>query len=431
MQKSHLYRFLRVNTTLVADIRTFFRKEKGPFSLGENWEKDMLKVAIYGKGGIGKSTVTSNLAAAFATMGKRVIQIGCDPKADSTINLLEGKPLRPVMNYMREEDEEPEKLEDISKEGFGGVLCIETGGPTPGLGCAGRGIIATFQLLEDLRLFETYKPDVVLYDVLGDVVCGGFAAPIREGYAEKVLIVTSGEKMALYAANNISSAVRNFEDRSYARVFGIVLNHRNVENEVQKVQAFSKESGIPIVGEIPRSDEIIRYEDQGQTVIEGNPESEISGRFYDLAKNYWKARSKDMVEITKMKAEKQKAEKEAFFCTTKELSRLGLEQIPTQFQSHKHLIYSSPATLAFNSPGAEGFGVKRAGLAVPDSIMLIVAPGCCGRNTSLISSMKEYNDRFYYLMMDETDIVTGRHLKKFQKQWRKSAVSVRKNRRSL
>ena len=147
----------------------------------------MLKVAIYGKGGIGKSTVTSNLAAAFASMGKKVIQIGCDPKADSTINLLGGEPLRPVMNYMREEDEEPEKLEDISKEGFGGVLCIETGGPTPGLGCAGRGIIATFQLLEDLRLFETYQPDVVLYDVLGDVVCGGFAAPIREGYAEKVL----------------------------------------------------------------------------------------------------------------------------------------------------------------------------------------------------------------------------------------------------
>ena len=264
--------------------KDFFPEGERSFFVGKNWEEDMLKVAIYGKGGIGKSTVTSNLAAAFATMGKRVIQIGCDPKADSTINLLEGKPLRPVMNYMREEDEEPEKLEDISKEGFGGVLCIETGGPTPGLGCAGRGIIATFQLLEDLRLFETYKPDVVLYDVLGDVVCGGFAAPIREGYAEKVLIVTSGEKMALYAANNISSAVRNFEDRSYARVFGIVLNHRNVENEVQKVQAFSKESGIPIVGEIPRSYEIIRYEDQGQTVIEGNPESEISGRFYDLAK---------------------------------------------------------------------------------------------------------------------------------------------------
>ena len=252
-------------------------------SVSGSGEDKMLKVAIYGKGGIGKSTVTSNLAAAFASMGKRVIQIGCDPKADSTINLLGGEPLRPVMNYMREEDEEPEKLEDISRIGYGGILCIETGGPTPGLGCAGRGIIATFQLLEDLKLFETYKPDVVLYDVLGDVVCGGFAAPIREGYAEKVLIVTSGEKMALYAANNIFSAVRNFEDRSYARVFGIVLNHRNVENENQKVEEFSNKSGIPIVGEIPRSDEIIRNEDMGRTVIEGDPKSEISRRFLDLA----------------------------------------------------------------------------------------------------------------------------------------------------
>ena len=243
----------------------------------------MLKVAIYGKGGIGKSTVTSNLAAAFANMGKRVIQIGCDPKADSTINLLGGEPLRPVMNFMREEDEEPDELAQISKEGYGGILCIETGGPTPGIGCAGRGIIATFQLLEDMDLFAHYKPDVVLYDVLGDVVCGGFAAPIREGYAEKVLIVTSGEKMALYAANNISSAVRNFEDRSYARVFGIVLNHRNVENEMEKVQAFSEKIGVPIVGEVPRSDEIIRWEDQGKTVIEGNPDSEISKCFFDLA----------------------------------------------------------------------------------------------------------------------------------------------------
>ena len=243
----------------------------------------MLKVAIYGKGGIGKSTVTSNLAAAFANMGKRVIQIGCDPKADSTINLLGGEPLRPVMNFMREEDEEPDELAQISKEGYGGILCIETGGPTPGLGCAGRSIIATFQLLEDMDLFAHYKPDVVLYDVLGDVVCGGFAAPIREGYAEKVLIVTSGEKMALYAANNISSAVRNFEDRSYARVFGIVLNHRNVENEMEKVQAFSEKIGVPIVGEVPRSDEIIRWEDQGKTVIEGNPDSEISKCFFDLA----------------------------------------------------------------------------------------------------------------------------------------------------
>ena len=104
----------------------------------------MIKIAIYGKGGIGKSTVTSNLSAALAYLGKRVIQIGCDPKADSTANLLSGNPVFPVMNYMRDYDKEPESLEEISKVGYGGVLCIETGGPTPGLGCAGRGIITTF-----------------------------------------------------------------------------------------------------------------------------------------------------------------------------------------------------------------------------------------------------------------------------------------------
>lgn len=243
----------------------------------------MLKIAIYGKGGIGKSTVTSNLAAAFASKGLRVIQIGCDPKADSTMNLLGGEPVRPVMEYMRVEDRDPELLEEISAVGFGGILCIETGGPTPGLGCAGRGILATFQLLEDLELFETWKPDVVLYDVLGDVVCGGFAAPIREGYAEKVLIVTSGEKMALYAANNINQAVKNFEDRSYARVEGIILNHRNVENENEKVEAFAKASDLRIVGEIPRSNDIIRCEEMGKTVIEGAPESEAGKSFLALA----------------------------------------------------------------------------------------------------------------------------------------------------
>ena len=157
----------------------------------------MLKVAIYGKGGIGKSTITSNLAAAFAAMGKRVIQIGCDPKADSTINLLGGEPLRPVMNYMREEDEEPEELDQIAKEGFGGVLCIETGGPTPGLGCAGRGIIATFQLLEDLRLFETYKPDVVLYEEgLSEAVLNGAIAAIQ---SSDVLVVL-GTSLVVYPA---------------------------------------------------------------------------------------------------------------------------------------------------------------------------------------------------------------------------------------
>ena len=244
----------------------------------------MIKIAIYGKGGIGKSTVTSNLSAALASLGKRVIQIGCDPKADSTANLLNGEPVMPVMNYMREHDEEPTLLDQITKQGFGGVLCIETGGPTPGLGCAGRGIITTFSLLEELELFKSFKPDAVLYDVLGDVVCGGFAAPIREGYAEKVLIVTSGEKMALYAANNINTAVKNFEDRSYAKVRGIVMNRRAVEGEEEKVRAFAEKAGLPIVADIPRTNDIIHYEDMGKTVIEGNPELEVSKRFLDLAR---------------------------------------------------------------------------------------------------------------------------------------------------
>ena len=252
----------------------------------------MIRIAVYGKGGIGKSTTVSNVAAALAEMGLKVMQIGCDPKADSTILLRHGEAVPAVLDLYNEK-KQALQLEDMIRIGYNGVICVEAGGPTPGLGCAGRGIIATFQLLEDLRLFETYKPDVVLYDVLGDVVCGGFAAPIREGYAEKVLIVTSGEKMALYAANNISSAVRNFEDRSYARVFGIVLNHRNVENETEKVQAFAQKSNIPIVGEIPRSDEIIRWEDQGKTVIEGDAGSEISRRFFDLAEILLKAEEEE------------------------------------------------------------------------------------------------------------------------------------------
>ncbi len=244
----------------------------------------MLKIAIYGKGGIGKSTVTANLAAAFAHMGKRVIQIGCDPKADSTINLLGGNIPQPVMNYMRDMDAEPQTIEEISKVGYGGILCIETGGPTPGLGCAGRGIIATFQLLFDLQLFETWQPDVVLFDVLGDVVCGGFAAPIREGYADEVLIVSSGEKMSLYAANNIYQAVKNFEDRSYASVRGIVFNHRSIPNESEKMAAFAAEHDLEIIGEIPRSSDINLYEELGKTVIEGDDSLPVSKTFFALAK---------------------------------------------------------------------------------------------------------------------------------------------------
>ncbi|MDO4953369.1 MAG: nitrogenase iron protein NifH [Synergistaceae bacterium] len=243
----------------------------------------MKKIAVYGKGGIGKSTVTSNLSAALANCGKKVIQIGCDPKADSTINLLGGKPVMPVMNFMREHDELPGR-DDIVKTGFGGILCIEAGGPTPGLGCAGRGIITTFNLIDDLKIFESFKPDVVLYDVLGDVVCGGFAAPIREGAAEEVLIVTSGEKMALYAANNINQAVNNFADRGYAKVGGVILNRRNVPNEEDNVRRFAASNGLSVVADIPRSDDISRFEELGKTVVEGDAKLPVSEKFFELAR---------------------------------------------------------------------------------------------------------------------------------------------------
>ena len=239
----------------------------------------MKKIAIYGKGGIGKSTTTSNLSAAFSEDGLKVCQIGCDPKNDSTRLLLGRICSQTVLDMVRDNDEVA--AEDIVHTGYNGIKCVEAGGPEPGVGCAGRGIIVALEKLRSLEVLT--DEDLIIYDVLGDVVCGGFAVPIREGYATDIYIVSSGELMSLYAANNISSAVRNFEDRSYARVFGIVLNHRNVENETEKVQAFSEKIGVPIVGEVPRSDEIIRWEDQGKTVIEGDPDSEISRCFFDLA----------------------------------------------------------------------------------------------------------------------------------------------------
>ena len=242
----------------------------------------MIKIAIYGKGGIGKSTVTANLAAAFAMRGKKVLQIGCDPKADSTINLLGGEPLEPVMNFLRDHDREPE-IDDIVRTGFGGVQCIETGGPTPGIGCAGRGIIATFNLIDDLRIFRKFQPDIVLYDVLGDVVCGGFAMPIRDGYAREVFIVSSGEMMALYAANNIAQAVRNFAGRGYARLGGLILNARNTENERETVAKAAEEIGIDVIQYIPRCGDIQKAEAGGGTVFECLTESPRHQVYNELA----------------------------------------------------------------------------------------------------------------------------------------------------
>lgn len=242
----------------------------------------MIKIAIYGKGGIGKSTTTSNLTAALIKKGYRVMQIGCDPKADSTKNLLGGKKISTVLDVIKEKGNDIE-LSDIVIEGFGGALCVEAGGPTPGIGCAGRGIITAFEKLEELDAYSVYKPDIIIYDVLGDVVCGGFAMPIRGGYAEHVFIVSSGEMMALYAADNISRAVKNFGSRGYAKLSGLILNSRNIENEEEIVQKAVEEIGTTIVKKMPRDKHVQLAEVDGKTVVEAFPESEMAEEYRKLA----------------------------------------------------------------------------------------------------------------------------------------------------
>ena len=176
------------------------------------------------------------------------------------------------------------ELDDIVFKGFGGTLCVEAGGPTPGIGCAGRGIITAFEKLEELDAYEEYDPDIVLYDVLGDVVCGGFAMPIRQGYADDVFIVTSGEMMALYAASNIAQAVNNFGSRGYAKYSGVILNSRNVENEVEIVEKALEEIGGEIVQIVPRNPLVQQAENQGKTVVEAFPDSDMAKCYIELAK---------------------------------------------------------------------------------------------------------------------------------------------------
>ncbi len=244
----------------------------------------MIKIAVYGKGGIGKSTTVSNVSAALADMGYKVMQIGCDPKADSTQSLHHSADIKTVLELVREHKNDF-TLSDMVREGYGGVICVEAGGPTPGLGCAGRGIIAALDKLKEKGAYETFKPDVVIYDVLGDVVCGGFSMPMRGGYADKVFVVTSGENMAIHAAANIALAVNNFRERGYAALGGLILNRRDVRNEMEKVQELASDIESKIVGVLSRSETVQQAEELGKTVVEAFPESEMAGEYRRLAED--------------------------------------------------------------------------------------------------------------------------------------------------
>ncbi|NTW57460.1 MAG: AAA family ATPase [Chlorobiaceae bacterium] len=238
-------------------------------------------IAIYGKGGIGKSTTTSNISAALAEAGYRVIQVGCDPKSDSTTILRGGNDLPTVLDTLREQSKV--RIEDISAVGFGGVLCIEAGGPVPGVGCAGRGINAAVELLHDLKVFEEHKPDFVLYDVLGDVVCGGFAVPIRDGIAERAFVVTSSDFMAVFAANNLFKAINKYAPSGGARLGGVIANSIQANYSRPLIDDFASHAGVPVVGYVPRSMVVAQSELYGKTVIEAYPDSEQAGVYRKLA----------------------------------------------------------------------------------------------------------------------------------------------------
>jgi len=244
----------------------------------------MRKIAIYGKGGIGKSTTTQNTVAGLVEMGRKVMVVGCDPKADSTRLLLGGLAQRSVLDTLREEGEDVE-LEDIRSEGFCNALCVESGGPEPGVGCAGRGIITSINMLEQLGAYEeSVGLDYVFYDVLGDVVCGGFAMPIREGKAEEIYIVCSGEMMAMYAANNICKGIVKFAQTGVVRLGGLICNSRNVDREQDLIENFAERLGTQMLHFVPRDNDVQRAEINRKTVIEWNPQAKQANEYRALAR---------------------------------------------------------------------------------------------------------------------------------------------------
>ncbi|KPU46178.1 nitrogenase iron protein 1 [Oxobacter pfennigii] len=243
--------------------------------------KKITQIAIYGKGGIGKSTTTSNLSAALSKMGYKVMQFGCDPKSDSTNTLRGGTYIPTVLDTLREKS--TVNAHDVIHEGFNGVYCVEAGGPAPGVGCAGRGIITAVELFKQQRIFEELDLDFVIYDVLGDVVCGGFAVPIREGIAEHVFTVSSADFMAIYAANNLFKGIKKYSNSGGALLGGVIANSINAPYAREIVDDFITQTKTQVVEYIPRSVTVTQCELQGKTTIEAAPGSEQAKVYLSLA----------------------------------------------------------------------------------------------------------------------------------------------------
>jgi nitrogenase iron protein NifH len=244
----------------------------------------MRQCAIYGKGGIGKSTTTQNLVAALAEAGQKVMIVGCDPKADSTRLILHSKAQTTVMHLAAEAGTvEDLELEDVLSVGYGGIKCVESGGPEPGVGCAGRGVITAINFLEEEGAYDDAL-DFVFYDVLGDVVCGGFAMPIRENKAQEIYIVVSGEMMAMYAANNIAKGIVKYANSGGVRLAGLICNSRNTAREDELIEELARQLGTQMIHFVPRDNEVQRAEIRRMTVIEYNPKAKQADEYRALAK---------------------------------------------------------------------------------------------------------------------------------------------------
>jgi nitrogenase iron protein NifH len=240
------------------------------------------QIAIYGKGGIGKSTTTSNRRAALSELGLKVMQFGCDPKSDSTNTLRDGKFIPTVLDTLREKS--AVKASEMVYEGFNGIYCVEAGGPQPGVGCAGRGIITAVELFKQQKVFEDLDLDVVIYDVLGDVVCGGFAVPIREGIAQHVFTVSSADFMSIYASNNHFKGISKYSNSGGALLGGVIANSVGPPYSREIINDFVERTSTRVIEYIPRSITVTQSELQGKTTIEAAPQSAQADVYRSLAR---------------------------------------------------------------------------------------------------------------------------------------------------
>lgn len=235
----------------------------------------MERIAFYGKGGIGKSTIATSASLSMSRMGKRVLHVGCDPKHDSSLVLVKDpENFKTVIDQIFAGVEDLE-ADDFIMDGIEGIDCVESGGPEAGRGCGGRAVSRSFEVFEDVELVDDTRYDAVVYDVLGDVVCGGFAAPMRRSAKSKVVIVLSEELMAAYAANRIAAAVGQFEKNGIV-LAGLVINLKSNTADLAPIARFAKALNTTVLGVLPRDPLVCEAEIYRHCIVDYAPESPVA-----------------------------------------------------------------------------------------------------------------------------------------------------------